>query len=83
MSKTIEARIECPFYVKMQGSKLVCEGLLDCLRTSHTFADGKALTKWVKENCCVDFGRGCKHHRALMIKCQEMNEARKCNETNF
>lgn len=78
MSRTIEANIECPFYVKIQGCKLVCEGLPNgSLRTSHVFADGKALSKWVKENCCQNFGRGCKHHRALMMKYQEQNNGAK------
>lgn len=78
MSRTIEANIECPFYVKIQGCKLVCEGLPDgSLRTAHTFADGKALSKWIKENCCCNFGRGCKHHRALMMKYQEQNNGAK------
>lgn len=40
MSRTIEANIECPFYVKIQGCKLVCEGLPNgCLRTSSCIDD--------------------------------------------
>jgi hypothetical protein len=32
MGRTIEANIECPFYVKLQGCKLVCEGLPDIIK---------------------------------------------------
>jgi hypothetical protein len=65
MSLTIEAKIECPFYVRFDGQKLVCEGLSKKVKSTTIFDTPEKALLHVKRYCCYMGGRRCTHNKNL------------------
>lgn len=67
MSKTIEAMIECPFYVK-EGERFIrCEGSVKGTECIHRFITDSQKVRH-EENFCSKFGgRNCPHHRVVAV----------------
>lgn len=67
MSKSIEATIECPFYLEEGNNFIKCEGMLDKTTTTHTFNNNSDKRNFETTMCGVSGGRKCPHHRAVAI----------------
>lgn len=66
MSKSIEALIECPFYIKENRTCIVCEGSI-----KNTIAIHEFRTDYEKQNyqvyvCGENQGEKCPHRQILM-----------------
>ncbi len=67
MSKSIEATIECPFYVEEGTEFIKCEGLLPKTVCIHQFVNSKEKREYEKNVCSVNSGKKCKHYRNVHI----------------
>ncbi len=67
MSKELEALVECPFFVKHGKDFIVCEGLCDTGKTTHSFRAKSAKTEHIVNVCCSNSGRKCPHYRAVSL----------------
>ena len=67
MSKSIEAAIQCPFYLEEGKEFIKCEGVFDNTTTTHTFNNDKNKKLYQQDKCCNFNGRNCPHHRAVAI----------------
>ena len=65
MSKTIEAQIECPFYIQENTNTITCEGLFENTSCTHKFKTNKEKKKHEKTICSENHGKKCFHHRML------------------
>ena len=68
MGKSIEANIQCPFYVREKDDFIVCEGVIPNTTATHTFSGVRAKSKWEKEICCINGGRNCIYYNAVNQK---------------
>lgn len=67
MSKMIEGRIECPFYLKEGESYIACEGVLNGTKCFHKFPNDKQKRCYEIAICCVSGGRNCQHYRTVSL----------------
>ncbi len=67
MSKMIEGRIECPFYLKEGDGFIVCEGVLNGTKCVHRFQDNKQKRHHEVSVCSCSGGRNCRHYRTVSI----------------
>lgn len=67
MSKLIEGRIECPFYLKEGESYIACEGVLNGTKCVHKFRDNKEKTQHEISVCSMSGGRKCQHYRTVSM----------------
>ncbi len=67
MSKMIEGRIECPFYLKEGERFISCEGVLDNTSSTHRFKSNEEKRKYEFTVCCVNGGKKCPHHRTVSV----------------
>lgn len=65
MSKSIDARIECPFYFEEEDDYIQCEGLLNKTTCKHHFATIEKKKEYMNSICAVNNGKKCLHYRAL------------------
>ena len=65
MPKSIEALIECPFYIKEGESFITCEGVFNGTKCTHRFANDKDKQGYEKNVCSVNCGKSCVHHKNI------------------
>lgn len=65
MSKLIEGRIECPFYIKEGNSFIKCEGGINGTECIHTFRDNVEKSKYENNVCSKFGGRRCEYYRMV------------------
>ena len=65
MSKTIEAQIECPFYIQEKTNTIICEGLFENTSCIHKFKSNTEKRKHENQFCIHNQGKSCPHHRML------------------
>lgn len=68
MSKLIEGRIECPFYIKEGDCFIRCEGCIGGTECIHRFTDNKEKARYENEVCSVFGGKRCEHHRNVAVQ---------------
>ena len=66
MGKYIEGEIECPFYIREGEGFITCEGILSRNDCKHTFCSDSAKKRYETVFCCVDGGKNCAHHKAVL-----------------
>ncbi len=67
MSKLIEGRIECPFYLDEGDGFITCEGVLKNTECKHQFPNNFFKRNYEEEVCCTLGGRKCSHYRNLSV----------------
>jgi hypothetical protein len=67
MSKLIEGRIECPFYIEEGDGFIACEGVLKDTECLHKFTSNFLKRNYEESVCCTSGGRKCSHYRNLSI----------------
>lgn len=67
MSKSIEERIECPFYISENGNYIVCEGLMKSVNCINKFPSKAEKLGYIENYCSVNCGKKCNQYRALSI----------------
>lgn len=67
MSKQIEGRIECPFYLEEGDGFITCEGVLKDTRCKHQFINNFYKRNYEEAVCCASGGRKCHHYRNLSV----------------
>ncbi len=67
MSKLIEGRIECPFYINEGDGFITCEGVVNGTRCMHQFSNNKIKSSYETTMCCSSGGRKCHHYRNLSL----------------
>ena len=67
MSKMIEGRIECPFYLKIGDSFIACEGILNGRKCFHRFQVNKKNRYYEIAVCSSQGGRNCQHYRTVSM----------------
>ena len=67
MSKLIEGKIECPFYLKEGNSFIKCEGGICGTECVHRFKDNTEKTKYETEVCSKCGGRNCVYYRMVAV----------------
>lgn len=67
MAKSIEKRIECPFYVDEGNKFITCEGVLKGTECMHRFSNNFMKKDYEESVCCSSGGRKCHHYRNLSI----------------
>ena len=67
MSKIIERKIECPFYLKEGNGFITCEGVLNGTECTHSFSSNFMKKNYEEKICCSSGGRKCHHYRNLSI----------------
>ena len=67
MSKEIESRIQCPFYIGEGKTHITCEGLIHGCESVQKFESGKQKSDYEKFVCSVNRGRKCFHYRSVML----------------
>lgn len=67
MSKLIERRIECPFYLNEGNRFITCEGILKGTKTTHRFRTNDVKVIYENEVCCCNGGKRCQHFRNVSI----------------
>lgn len=65
MSKRIEGRIECPFYICEGNSFIACEGVLKGTNCVHRFPDNDIKKTYEESVCCSYGGRRCNHYKSI------------------
>ena len=65
LSKLIEGKIECPFYLKEGNSFIKCEGGICGTECVHRFGDNDKKLKYETEVCSKNGGRKCVYHRMV------------------
>lgn len=67
MSKLIEGKIECPFYIKEGEYFIRCEGVLKNTECVHRFVSNAEKKRYEETVCSCFGGRNCPHHRAVAV----------------
>ncbi|MBQ8183116.1 MAG: hypothetical protein IJ025_04370 [Clostridia bacterium] len=67
MSRNIEERVECPFFLRHSKTAITCEGVLDGTNCVHTFKSAAQRDFYETGFCCVKGGRSCQHYRNVSI----------------
>lgn len=67
MSKLIESRIECPFYLKEGDGFIACEGIVAGTRCVHQFKSNTHKRNYENTVCSSNGGRKCQHYRTVSI----------------
>lgn len=67
MKKSIEGKIECPFYVREGKEFISCEGVINGTTCVHRFLSEKNKIKYENGVCSVKGGRNCQHFRTVSI----------------
>lgn len=67
MSKAIEERIECPFYLEEGTGYIICEGLVKNTRCINTFRSDAEKVVHEEMVCSVNCGKKCNHYRSLSV----------------
>ncbi len=68
MSKQIEARILCPYYLRESKSTIICEGAIDGTICAQKFQSIAAKARHEVDYCSKEGGRRCPQFRAVSIK---------------
>lgn len=64
MSKAIETKIQCPFYLFERPKSIVCEGYKSKSKELY-FIIGSDQKRWLKGACCDDY-KSCSRYQAIM-----------------
>ncbi len=67
MSKMIEGRIECPFYLKEGDGFITCEGVLKGTECIHSFKSNELKRYHENSVCSSSGGRNCQHYRTVSL----------------
>ncbi len=67
MSKLIESKIECPFYVRESERAITCEGCIAGTVTVQRFNDRAGKSDYENTVCSVFGGRRCPHYRTVSV----------------
>ncbi len=67
MSKMIEGRIECPFYLKEGDGFIACEGVLAGTRCIHQFKSNSHKRSYEIAVCSSGGGKKCHHYRTVSL----------------
>lgn len=67
MSNTLEAAVECPFYITNKTNQIYCEGPIANTENRFVFKSMKAKSDYIKNVCSANQGKKCLHYRAMMI----------------
>lgn len=65
ISKSIEGRIECPFYLRMGTGCIECEGLIKNTTILTRFPDDKKKKLYQQAVCSTSGGKKCLLYRAI------------------
>lgn len=65
MSKTIEAQIECPFYLHEGNAYITCEGI-NTKKHKMPFGSDLEKERYEREVCSVNCGKKCWYHKMVM-----------------
>jgi hypothetical protein len=65
MSKSFEARIECPFYFEEEDNYIKCEGIINNSLCTHEFPNRETKKEYIANVCSVNCGKKCLHYRNL------------------
>ena len=68
MSKLIESKIECPFYVRESERAITCEGCIAGTVAVQRFNDRVGKSTYENNVCSVFGGRRCPHYRAVAVQ---------------
>lgn len=67
MSKIIERKIECPFYISEGNRFITCEGILKGTKCEHKFSDNDEKNCYEENICSARGGKMCQHYRSLSL----------------
>ncbi len=67
MSKFIEGRIECPFYIGEGNRFITCEGILKGTRCNHKFSNNSEKNCYEENVCSSSGGKNCQHYKSLNL----------------
>ncbi len=65
MSKAIEDRIECPFYLGEGNCSVICEGILKGTKCIHRFPSKEIKDTYENSVCCSAGGSRCNHFKSV------------------
>lgn len=74
MSNSIQAQIQCPFFVNERNSLLCCEGFIDSTCMTTAFPNTEAKTAYIKTHCFHIDGGGCCMAKNLYEKYKKIEE---------
>lgn len=67
MSKNIDRKVECPFYIAESKKTIICEGVVGDSLCVHKFPDDIKKTVHENQYCCCSGGRKCLHYRNVAV----------------
>lgn len=65
MSKLIEGKIECPYYLKEGNGFIKCEGCIRGTECVHRFHSDAQKVRYEEKVCSNLGGRSCEHYRVV------------------
>jgi len=68
VSKLIEARILCPYYLRESKSTIICEGAIGGTICAQKFQSIAAKARHEVDYCSKEGGRRCPQFRAVSMK---------------
>lgn len=65
MSKSVENKIECPFYIEETQNYILCEGIIANTTQKNIFSSNEEKLEYELNVCSINGGRKCLHYRNL------------------